>query len=133
MLNLNFHISQMMSILWKTALISAPLVLVYELCIQKCIDCNKIRIDELDIQIKVNEKADLADSSQIGAPLQGMISKIFVKKSDQIEKNTPLFVIEAMKMETTVSSTYSGTISAIKIEAGTMVKQDDLIMLLEEK
>src|SRR4030095_650003 len=34
------------------------------------------------------------DENHIGAPLQGMLSKIFVKEGDKVKKNQPLFVIE---------------------------------------
>ena len=85
----------------------------------------------LNIVVEVNTKADLADVFQIGAPLQGMLSKILVKKGDTISKNSPLFVIEAMKMVTNVSSPFDGKISSIEIKAGAMVKQDDLIIVLE--
>src|SRR5690606_31326443 len=52
---------------------------------------------------KENRKIDKANGKQIGAPLQGMLSKLLVKKEEKVRKNQPLFVIEAMKMETVIT------------------------------
>jgi pyruvate carboxylase len=81
----------------------------------------------LAIEKVVNEKADPNNESQIGAPLQGLLSTLLVKNGQKVEKNTPLFVIEAMKMETSVMSPVSGTVK-IHLKAGTMVLAEDLIM-----
>ncbi|MBT4080220.1 MAG: hypothetical protein HOE82_06370, partial [Gammaproteobacteria bacterium] len=40
----------------------------------------------------------------------------------------PLFVIEAMKMETTVTAPFDGSIKKIHLQAGELVQQDDLIV-----
>jgi len=85
----------------------------------------------LNVRIDENKKADLTNENEVGAPLQGLLSKILVKKGEQIDKNTPLFVIEAMKMETTVSSNHAGKVKSIELTIGSMVKQDDLVLLLE--
>ena len=55
---------------------------------------------------------------------------MLVKKGDQVTENTPLFVIEAMKMETTVAAPFPGSVKSILIEAGEMVEQDDLVVEL---
>lgn len=93
------------------------------------------RVQVKDIHVKAtaisHQKVDKDDPNQIGAPLQGKLSGVFVKVGDQIEENDPLFAIEAMKMESTISSPKSGTVSAIRIKAGEMVDQDDLIVELE--
>ena len=54
-----------------------------------------------------------------------------VKKGDIIQENDPLFIIEAMKMETTVTAIKKGKVKSITLMAGVMVKQDDLILTLE--
>lgn len=76
-----------------------------------------------------NPKADPKDESQIGAPLQGLLSTVLVKGGQKVKKNDPLFVIEAMKMESTVMASSTGTVK-IHLKAGTMVLADDLIVSL---
>ncbi len=68
------------------------------------------------------------NTNEIGAPLQGKLSRILVKVGDKIEKNTPLFTIEAMKMESTIVSPNAGCIGNIVLAEGVLVAQDDLII-----
>lgn len=77
-----------------------------------------------------NRKADKAKESEIGAPLQGMLSKLLVKKEEKVAKNQPLFVIEAMKMETTITAHAAGTVQQILLNSGALVNTGDLIMEL---
>ncbi|MDW3191561.1 MAG: pyruvate carboxylase [Cytophagales bacterium] len=76
-----------------------------------------------------NRKAELAN--EIGSPLQGKIAEVKVKVGDEVHKNQPLFVIEAMKMETTVTAHGDGKVAKIHLNAGKLVEQDDLVLELE--
>ncbi len=89
-----------------------------------------IQDKSLNIVKVENTKADVSNSKEIGAPLQGMLSKILVKKGQKVAKNEPLFVIEAMKMETNVAAMEDSTIASIELKTGSMVGQDDLILTL---
>ena len=64
----------------------------------------------------------------IGAPLQGLLSKIFVKEGDKVKRNTPLFTIEAMKMETTITAPRDMQIKKLVLAERTLVEADDLVM-----
>ena len=77
----------------------------------------------------INRKAQ--KDTEIGAPLQGKLSNILVKPGDKVEENTPLFIIEAMKMETTITASKDGEVKEIILPEGTMVDQDDLILEIE--
>ena len=85
----------------------------------------------LDIEKVEHVKIDPDDSNQIGAPLQGSLYKILVKKGTAVKENDPLFVIEAMKMETTVTANKAGKIKSVSLSEGNMVKQDDLVVTME--
>ncbi|GHC42621.1 pyruvate carboxylase [Ulvibacter litoralis] len=85
----------------------------------------------LNIKKIENLKADVSDASQMGAPLQGMLYKVLVKKGQEIKKNDPLFIIEAMKMETTVTATKAGKVKSITLKPGTMVFKNDLVVTVE--
>ncbi|MBI2966902.1 MAG: pyruvate carboxylase [Bacteroidetes bacterium] len=82
----------------------------------------------LKIEKTGNPKTEADNPKQIGAPLQGLLSKIFVKKGQMVRRNEPLFVIEAMKMETTITASKEGEIKTIALKEGTLVKPDDLII-----
>ncbi|WP_299669346.1 pyruvate carboxylase [uncultured Polaribacter sp.] len=86
-----------------------------------------------DASIKVDKvehlKADKSNAKEIGAPLQGMLSAVLVKNGEKVAKNQPLFIIEAMKMETTITATENTTINKIVLKAGIMVNSEDLVII----
>jgi pyruvate carboxylase len=70
-------------------------------------------------------------SKEVGAPLQGSLSTILVKEGDEVASGAPLFIIEAMKMESTVTATVSGKVKRVVLSANTMVDQNDLVVEFE--
>lgn len=68
---------------------------------------------------------------EVGAPLQGRLAEIKVKVGDKVTENSPLFVIEAMKMESTITPPRAGVVKKIHLKAGEMVSQDDLVISLD--
>ena len=80
--------------------------------------------------VKENEKADRKNGKHIAAPLQGKLSQLLVREGDKVKKNQPLFVIEAMKMETTIAAIEEGAIERIVLASGSMVRSDDLVVVL---
>ncbi|ARS35411.1 pyruvate carboxylase [Pontibacter actiniarum] len=91
-------------------------------------------IDVRDRSVKVerveHQKVDKTNPKQIGAPLQGMLSKVLVEKEQKVKKNTPLFVIEAMKMETTITASEDAEVVSIHLPEGELVNTDDLVLVL---
>lgn len=69
--------------------------------------------------------------NEIGSPLQGKLSKVFVAAGDTVNTNDPLFVIEAMKMESTISAAKEGVVKEIHIQPGSLVEQNDLVVELD--
>ena len=49
---------------------------------------------------------------------------------DRVTKGQPLAVVEAMKMESTVSSPADGTVAEVAVAAGTNVEVGDLLVVL---
>jgi pyruvate carboxylase len=79
---------------------------------------------------KENKKIDKNNPKQIGSPLPGMLSRILVKAGDKVAKNQPLFIIEAMKMETIVAASTEATIANVFLNEKQLVEADDLIIEL---
>jgi len=90
-----------------------------------------VRVKDETIEVDKIEHAKASAENHIGAPLQGRLSKIFVKVGDEVQKNTPLFVIEAMKMETTVTAPKASKIKHLQLKEGIMVGADDLVVVLD--
>ncbi len=90
----------------------------------------QVRDQNTSPTVQLNPKA--MEENHIGAPLQGKLSSILVEVGQLIEKEAPLFVIEAMKMETTVTAPYAGKVREIHLPPMTLVAQDDLVIELEK-
>lgn len=75
--------------------------------------------------------ADPEKKSEIGASIPGVIAKILVKPGDKVEEKQLVAVIEAMKMETHVTSATSGTVQFIAVKEGQNVESGELLMRLE--
>ena len=82
-------------------------------------------IDVVDKKANVKKAANLKATSgdQIGTPLQGMLSRLFIKPGQKVLHNTPLFTIEAMKMETTITASRDLTIKQVILPEGTFVHE----------
>lgn len=86
----------------------------------------QVKDEKVGSTVQENRKAE--SENELGAPLQGRLVKIFVKEGDKVEKGDPLFVIEAMKMESTITAPISGTVKNVVLKEKTMVEQDDLVV-----
>jgi pyruvate carboxylase len=84
-----------------------------------------VRVERIE-----NRKADKGNEKQIGAPLQGMLSKLLVARDEPVRKNQPLFVIEAMKMETTITAPFDGIVNNVALANGALVNTNDLVLEL---
>jgi pyruvate carboxylase len=69
--------------------------------------------------------------TEMGAPLQGKLSIVLVEEGAEVAAGAALFVIEAMKMESTVNAPKAGKIKKVELIAGTMVDQNDVIVVME--
>ncbi len=88
----------------------------------------EVRDKSLEVEVVRHRKAIAAN--EIGAPLQGNLSRILVQPGDKVAPNTPLFIIEAMKMESTITSPMAGTVKEVVLAEKTLVEQGDLIIVL---
>ncbi|HYH15267.1 MAG TPA: biotin/lipoyl-containing protein, partial [Flavisolibacter sp.] len=91
-----------------------------------------IRVRDNSVKsLKPQHKKVSSPDKEIGAPLQGKLSVVLVKEGDEVSAGMPLFVIEAMKMESTVSAAKEGKVKKVHINSGTMVDQNDVVIETE--
>jgi len=88
-----------------------------------------IRDDSAISTKKVNRKA--VEENEVGTPILGRLASITIEEGQEIEKDTPLFVIEAMKMESTITAPFDGVIKKIHLEEGEILEQGDLVVEFE--
>jgi len=74
-------------------------------------------------------RADPADPRQVGAALPGVVLPR-VTVGDRVVKGQALAVVEAMKMESTISSPADGTVTEVAVAAGANVEVGDLLVVL---
>jgi len=78
-----------------------------------------------------NEKppsnSDDQELTPVPAPLAGNVFEIVVSEGQQVKKGDPLLIMEAMKMETMISSPETGWIKTIPIKLGDAVRVGDTL------
>jgi biotin carboxyl carrier protein len=87
----------------------------------------KDRFDDLLKSLGM-EGTSSAKFKDIKAPMPGMVLNVLVKAGDQIEKDTPLVILEAMKMENVIKSPVAGTIKKVGATQGTAVEKNALLV-----
>lgn len=87
-----------------------------------------VRDESAKVLVTEVKKADAENPCHIGAAIPGAIVKIAVKEGDLVEKNQVLAIIEAMKMEISVSARQAGTISKIYVTDRQLVQAGELLM-----
>lgn len=75
-------------------------------------------------------KADPADTTQIGAPMPGMVASIAVTVGQKVKEGETLLTLEAMKMFAAVASPIAGTVSEITVKVSEGVESKDLLVRL---
>jgi 3-methylcrotonyl-CoA carboxylase alpha subunit len=77
------------------------------------------------------------DSNEHGgglqSPMPGKVVALLVEPGSRVDKGTPLLVLEAMKMEHTVSAPATGTVNAFLYAVGDQVKEGAALVDFEEK
>ena len=85
----------------------------------------------LGIQFEKHAKADPDDPRQVGAPLPGLLASHAHGEGDVVPEGERLCVIEAMKMESSVTAPVSGRIAKIHVLAGEPIEAGDLLITLD--
>ncbi|MBI1871611.1 MAG: pyruvate carboxylase [Chlamydiae bacterium] len=88
----------------------------------------KVRDPGREVTVPKRPKADPENLHHVGSPIPGRVTDVFVKTGDAIQKGDKLFMLEAMKMETSISASRSGTLSTIYVKSGDVVDAGDLVM-----
>ncbi len=80
-------------------------------------------LHEMGMDTMTAAKADF-----IKAPMPGLVINILVKEGDEVEKDTPLLILEAMKMENILKATSHGTVDQIKVNIKDAVEKNQLLI-----
>ncbi len=74
--------------------------------------------------------ATLAAGSLV-APMPGNVVRVLVEAGSAVAKGAPLVVLEAMKMEHTVTSPADGTVSEVRVHPGQQVDAGTILAVVD--
>lgn len=75
-------------------------------------------------------KAEAGNAAHVGAPMPGVISRVFVSAGQTIRAGDVLVSIEAMKMETAIHAERDGTVADVLVKAGDQIDAKDILVVL---
>ena len=79
---------------------------------------------------KSRPKADLTDPMSVAAPIPGLIVVLSTSVGAKVAKGDKLFMMEAMKMQTTIYAPADGVVAELHAAVGETVQAKDLIVKL---
>ncbi|MBT3754654.1 MAG: biotin/lipoyl-binding protein [Candidatus Cloacimonetes bacterium] len=78
--------------------------------------------------VKTPSKPIAASAGSVLAPIPGLILRILVKEGDSVNAGDPVLILEAMKMESEITSTVTGVVKNISVKEGTSVQEGETLI-----
>ncbi|MDO4908614.1 MAG: pyruvate carboxylase [Corynebacterium sp.] len=89
----------------------------------------RVRDTKVESTSTAAEKANPANPGHVAAPFAGVVTVTAVE-GDKVEAGAPVAVIEAMKMEATITAPISGTVTRIVLNQTAKVEGGDLLLVI---
>ncbi|MCF7809850.1 acetyl-CoA carboxylase biotin carboxyl carrier protein subunit [bacterium] len=112
---------------------------------EKIIRCHAVRVKD-DIFVHIAGKTwnfkdvthddvtagstDGGDDNRVVAPMPGSVIKLLVKEGDEVKRDQPIVIVEAMKMENEVRAMMNGVVDKVHVEAGQQVGFGEIMIEL---
>ena len=112
-----------------------PLLLLLPACGKKAAATVAVAQQKQPVEVVAVQRRDLTDmlsvvgslaaneSAQIRPEIAGQVRAVMFNEGDRVTKGQPLIVLEAMKMEMTLTAAMDGTIAAVRCAVGDMVQE----------
>jgi acetyl/propionyl-CoA carboxylase alpha subunit len=85
-----------------------------------------------DVDAAARDHGQAGEQSSVTAPMPGTVIRLLVAQGDSVRARQPLVVLEAMKMETPLTSPYGAVVRAVHVAEGDRVAGGALLVELEE-
>ena len=79
-----------------------------------------------------DQRGPAGEQSSVTAPMPGTVIRLLVGAGDSVRARQPLLVLEAMKMETPLTSPYDAVVRAVHVAEGDRVAGGAVLLELEE-
>ena len=79
------------------------------------------------------DAAGASGGASLVAPMPGTVVKVMVGEGEEVEEGQPLLVLEAMKMEQTISAPHAGTVDALPYGEGELVGGGAVLAQVSER
>ena len=77
------------------------------------------------------DPADAVASGSLLAPMPGTVVRVAVEAGQSVSAGEPVLVLEAMKMQHTVSAPYAGVVTEINVKTGAQVASGEVLAVVE--
>jgi propionyl-CoA carboxylase alpha chain len=78
------------------------------------------------------DPANAVASGSLLAPMPGTVVRVAVEHGQTVSAGDPVLVLEAMKMQHTVSAPYAGVVTEINVKTGAQVASGEVLAVVEE-
>ena len=100
-------------------------------CLSLFTDAGKVQVTLCAASLDDFTGGDAINTGDICAPMNGSLIACMVTVGQQVAIGDPLIVVEAMKMEHTITAPQAGTVSEIYFQVGDLVSADAQLLHLE--
>jgi biotin carboxyl carrier protein len=70
------------------------------------------------------------EGEEILAPMPGQVVKVLVRVGDDVGADTPVVLMEAMKMENEIRSHVTGRVAAVRVSEGQTVRVNEVLVVI---
>ena len=77
---------------------------------------------------KTSSKPIVTSVGSVLAPIPGLVLRLLVKEGDKVNVGDTVLILEAMKMESEIASTATGTINKINVKEGVSVQEGEVLI-----
>ena len=100
---------------------------VYDVVVAAGGELKEVKVKDSEL---IPQSASVSSSDTLNAPLAGNIFKMKVRAGDEVAQGDVVLIMEAMKMETEVRATSTGTVSEVFVAEGDSVATGDAMIAL---
>jgi len=78
--------------------------------------------------VKIPSKPVITSAGSVLAPIPGLVLRLLVKEGDNVNAGDIVLILEAMKMESEITSTATGIINKINVKEGVSVQEGEVLI-----